>query len=93
MVAYAAGSAVWSRTRPVRRPGTVPPVTETSVWQQYRGSWRARPWVLLVLVLGVVVLAAAIVGTATRSPAAALFVPGLAIVYVHHLLARGGPPR
>lgn len=68
-------------------------MTETSVWQQYRAGWRARPWVLLVLLLGVVLLAAAVVGTATRSPAAALFVPGLAIVYVHHLLAHNVPPR
>jgi hypothetical protein len=61
-------------------------VSEPTGWTEYRAAWRTRPWVLSIAVLAVVVLAVSVVETVAAGPLAFLFIPGLALLYLHHLL-------
>jgi hypothetical protein len=63
-------------------------VTEPTGWAEYRAVWRSRPWVLLVAILAVVVLVVSVAETFTAGPLAFLFIPGLALLYLHHLLVK-----
>jgi uncharacterized membrane protein len=55
-------------------------------WFDYRRVWAAYPLLLAYAVLVVVVLVMAVIGTVERNPLAILFIPGLAGLYVHHML-------
>lgn len=63
-------------------------MTEPTGWAEYRAAWRTRPWVLAVAVLAVVVLVVSVVETVAAGPLAFLFIPGLALLYLHHLLVK-----
>lgn len=56
-------------------------------WYGYRTVWSQQPWLLAYAVVVVVVLAIAVVGTFIGGPLALLFIPSLAGLYVHHLMA------
>jgi hypothetical protein len=55
-------------------------------WFAYRSVWAAHPLLLVYAIVVVLVLALAILGTVSGGPLAILFIPGLAGVYVHHLM-------
>jgi hypothetical protein len=57
-------------------------------WYQYRDAWSQRPWVLLLGLFAVLVLVAGILGTIAVNGLALLFIPGLAGIYVHHLIVK-----
>jgi hypothetical protein len=57
-------------------------------WYRYRLAWAAHPWVVLIAVLGVLLIVGSIVGTVIGGPLIVLFIPGLAILYIHHLVAQ-----
>jgi hypothetical protein len=63
-------------------------VTEPTGWAEYRAAWRTRPWLLAIAVLAVAVLVVSVVETVATGPLAFLFIPGLALVYLHHLLVK-----
>ena len=42
----------------------------------------------IIAVVAVIMLVAGIVGTIARTPVAVVFIPGLAAVYIHHLVAQ-----
>lgn len=62
------------------------PPTVLAVWASYLAGWRRRPWLALLAILAVLCLAAGVVGTIRRDPAGVLFIPGLILLYLHHLL-------
>jgi hypothetical protein len=55
-------------------------------WWDYRGVWSAHPWVLGVFVLAALMIVAGIAGTIGRSLFALFFLPGLAALFIHHLI-------
>jgi hypothetical protein len=57
-----------------------------NTWYDYRAVWSAHPWVLAIAVVAVALIAVAVVETIDRGPLAFLFIPGLAAIYVHHLI-------
>jgi hypothetical protein len=58
-----------------------------STWYDYRTVWSHHPWLAVYAVIVVAVFALSVVGTFFRGPLAILFIPSLAGVYVHHLMA------
>ena len=60
-------------------------------WWEYRAAWERRPWLLPIAVVAVVAILAGVVGTAIQSPLAFLFIPGLAVLFLHHLLVQRTP--
>jgi hypothetical protein len=63
-------------------------VSEPTWWEQYRAVWRIRPWVMLIAIAGVALVVVALAETVVVGPLAFLFVPGLALVYLHHVIVR-----
>ncbi|MFN2519301.1 MAG: hypothetical protein ABR604_09740 [Jatrophihabitantaceae bacterium] len=61
-------------------------MNESTVWTAYRTAWRRRPWLVLIVIGAAVLLLVSVVQTFTRGPLAFLFIPGLALGYVHHLI-------
>ena len=57
-------------------------------WYDYRAAWSRRPWIVLIAVVAALMLIAGIVGTIMGSPIAVAFIPGLAAIYIHHLVAQ-----
>jgi apolipoprotein N-acyltransferase len=78
---------------PLPATGRVAAVTEPTGWTEYRAAWRTRPWVLLIAILAVVLLVLSVAETFTAGPLAFLFIPGLALLYLHHLLVKRTVPR
>lgn len=64
--------------------GTVARVKDT--WADYRRVWAANPWVLWYAAFVLLLLVAAVVGTALGNVLAILFIPSLAGIYLHHLI-------
>jgi hypothetical protein len=77
----------------IRRTGMVAGVSEPTGWTQYRAGWRTRPWLPLIAILAVVLLVVSVAETFTAGPLAFLFIPGLALLYLHHLLVKRTGPR
>jgi hypothetical protein len=63
-------------------------VSQPTGWGEYRAAWRVRGWLPLVAVVAVVLLVVSIAETFSAGPLAFLFIPGLALLYVHHLLVK-----
>ncbi|PZS13251.1 MAG: hypothetical protein DLM57_17065 [Pseudonocardiales bacterium] len=63
-------------------------MSESTAWAAYRAAWRSRPWLALIVVAAAVLIVVSVAQTFTRGPLAFLFIPGLALVYVHHLIVR-----
>lgn len=58
-----------------------------NTWFDYRTVWAAHPWLLVYAIIVVAVLVLSIIGTAAGGgPLVLLFIPGLAGLYVHHLM-------
>ena len=68
---------------PARTRCTFPGV---DIWSDYRNVWAAHPLLLAYAAVVVAVLALAVVGTISGGPLAILFIPGLAGLYLHHLM-------
>jgi len=68
-------------------------VNESTGWAEYRAVWRSRPWVLLVGIAAVVLIVVSVAQTVVHGPLALLFVPGLALLYLHHLIVRRSTSR
>jgi hypothetical protein len=68
-------------------------MNESTTWAEYRAAWRSRPWVLLVGIVAVVLVVVSVAETFTHGPLAFLFVPGLALVYLHHMIVRRSTTR
>jgi hypothetical protein len=58
------------------------------IWLAYRTVWRRRPWLAPILIAGVILFIAGIVGTVKRDPIAVGFVPGVLLIFVHHFLVQ-----
>lgn len=58
-----------------------------TTWYQYRDVWAAHPWMLFVAIGSLALLVAGVVGTALGSVLAVCFIPGLAALFGHHVLA------
>lgn len=54
----------------------------------YITVWQRRPWVLLIGIAAVACLAVSIVQTVMVGPLAILFIPGLALLYLQHLIVK-----
>lgn len=63
-------------------------MSESTGWDDYRAAWRSRPWVLLIGILAVALLVVSIAQTVTVGPLAFLFVPGLALLYLQHVIVK-----
>lgn len=63
-------------------------VNESTGWAEYRAAWRSRPWVLLIAVAAAVLVVVSVAQTIVPGPLAFLFVPGLALLYFHHVIVR-----
>jgi hypothetical protein len=50
--------------------------------------WRRRPWVLMIGIAAVVLLVVSIAQTVVPGPLAFLFIPGLALLYLQHILVK-----
>ena len=59
-----------------------------NTWFEYRLTWAAYPWVVLILVIGVALIVGGIIGTVAGGPMVVLFIPGLAAVFIHHLIVQ-----
>lgn len=59
-----------------------------NTWYDYRAVWAAHPWVILVVLLGLACVVVSVVATVTGGALAFLFIPGLAAIYVHHLIVQ-----
>jgi hypothetical protein len=70
------------------RPHCTGSVAAVRTWYEYREAWSGRPWLLLLGVLAVALVVAGLVGTVLADPLAFLFIPGLAVLYAHHLLVQ-----
>ncbi len=57
-------------------------------WYQYRLAWAAHPWVIVIAVIGLALIVGAIVGMIVGGPLVVLFIPGLAAIYIHHLIVQ-----
>jgi hypothetical protein len=55
-------------------------------WWDYRGVWSDHPWVLGVFVLAALMIVAGIAGSIGQSLFALFFLPGLAALFIHHLI-------
>jgi hypothetical protein len=62
---------------------------DESTWQaEYVEVWRRRPWVFLIGIVAVACLVVSIVQTVMVGPLAILFIPGLALLYLQHLIVK-----
>jgi hypothetical protein len=59
-----------------------------NVWYEYRLAWSAHPWVIGIVLIGLALVVAAIVGMFVGGPLVVLFIPGLAAIYIHHLIVQ-----
>ena len=59
-----------------------------NTWYEYRLVWSAHPWVAVILAVGVLLVVGAVVGMVVGSPAAVVFIPGLAAIFLHHLVVQ-----
>jgi hypothetical protein len=57
-------------------------------WWEYRAAWSRRPWLLPVAVIAVLLILAGVIGTVVQNPLAFVFIPGLAVLFLHHLLVQ-----
>ena len=57
-----------------------------AIWAEYRAAWRRSPWLIPMPVVGAILTLLGIVGTVERAPAA-IFVPGVLVLLLHHFLA------
>jgi hypothetical protein len=57
-----------------------------NTWYDYRAAWSAHPWVLGLALAAAVMMAAGVVGTIVGSALALFFIPGLAGIFIHHLI-------
>ena len=73
------------RLRAVLAAGSV---RRVSTWYDYRLAWSAHPWVIGIALVGVALVVGAIVGMVVGGPLVVLFVPGLAVIYLHHLIVQ-----
>jgi hypothetical protein len=67
-----------------------------NVWYEYRLAWSAHPWVILIALVGLALIVGSVVGMVVGGPLVVLFIPGLAAIYIHHLIvqkASDGPAR
>jgi hypothetical protein len=65
-----------------------------STWQaEYVAVWQRRPWVLLIGIAAVACIVVSIVQTFMVGPLAILFIPGLALLYVQHLIVKRSANR
>lgn len=60
--------------------------TDVNTWYDYRAVWATHPWVLAYAVIVAAVIILSVIGTFVGGPLVVLFIPGLAGIYVHHLL-------
>ena len=58
----------------------------SEIWARYRAGWRHKPWLLPIGVVAALLVVAALVGTFRRDPIAIAFIPGLILLYLHHVL-------
>lgn len=63
-------------------------MTEPTWWDDYRAAWRRRPWIALIGIVAVLALVLSVLGTLARGPLAILFIPGLALLYLQHLMVQ-----
>lgn len=54
----------------------------------YMAVWQRRPWVLLIGIAAVACLVVSIFQTVMVGPLAILFIPGLALLYLQHLIVK-----
>ncbi|MDT4972943.1 MAG: hypothetical protein QOG22_3086 [Pseudonocardiales bacterium] len=67
---------------------------DESTWQaEYVAVWQRRPWVLLIGIAAVACLVVSIVQTIMVGPLAILFIPGLALLYLQHLIVKRSTTR
>lgn len=59
-----------------------------STWYDYRAVWSRHPWLLILAVAGVAMVLLGIVGSIAGTLAAVLFVPGLLLLFAHHVLVQ-----
>jgi hypothetical protein len=57
-------------------------------WYQYRLAWAAHPWVILIAAVALALVVGAVVGMVVGGPLVVLFIPGLAAIYIHHLIVQ-----
>lgn len=60
----------------------------TEIWYDYRTVWASHVWVLVVGVVGAVTVLIGLIGTIVANRLALLFIPGLAVLFAHHLIVR-----
>ena len=60
----------------------------TEIWYDYRTVWARHAWVPVVAILGAVMVLLGIIGTILADRLALLFIPGLAVLFAHHLIVR-----
>jgi hypothetical protein len=63
-------------------------VDESTGLADYVAVWQRRPWVLLIGIAAVGLLVVSIAQTAMMGPLAFLFIPGLALLYLQHLIVK-----
>jgi hypothetical protein len=62
---------------------------DESTWQaEYVAVWHRRPWVFLLGIAAVACLVVSIIQTVMVGPLAILFIPGLALLYLQHLIVK-----
>lgn len=67
---------------------------DESTWQaDYVAVWQRRPWVFLIGIVAVACLVVSIVQTIMVGPLAILFIPGLALLYLQHLIVKRSANR
>ena len=67
---------------------------DESTWQaEYVEVWHRRPWVFLIGIVAVACLVVSIVQTFMVGPLAILFIPGLALLYLQHLIIKRSTTR
>lgn len=59
----------------------------------YIAVWQRRPWVLLIGIAAVACLVVSIFQTVMVGPLAILFIPGLALLYLQHLIVKRSAVR
>jgi uncharacterized membrane protein YcjF (UPF0283 family) len=57
-------------------------------WYQYRDVWARHPWIAAVALLAVLFIIGGIAGSVLRNLLALFFIPGLILLYAHHLLVQ-----
>ena len=68
-------------------------MTASNGWEEYLAVWRRRPWVLLIGIAAVVLLVVSVAETFVRGPLTFLFIPGLALLYLQHLMVQRSTTR